>query len=369
MKTESLTDLKRILIQDANIYNSSICVQFELTSRCNLDCKMCYVHNQDSNKLKDQELSAEQWKAIMDDAFNNGMMFATLTGGECLLRHDFKELYLHLWKKGVYITILSNGILIDDELVELLKQHQPEKVRISIYGSTEEGYRNVTGHTGRDRAMNGVKMLRDAGINVQVNVTGSSYIAPDYINTLCYIKEQGFNPLLSELALIPKRNDPESAEHYLKPDDVVSLAMERNRLFRKVYPPCTDLPKIGGDCKEPCSFGMTCNAGRSMAVVCWDGRMMPCASLPSWDGPSLKEMSFADAWKITVEQAKKIVQPAECEGCAYKKACPKCVVMRAEDLCSGHCNPDVCELTKRLVAAGVKKLDKPQDNDEDEFEH
>ena len=80
-------------------------------------------------------------------------------------------------------------------------------------------------------------------------------------------------------------------------------------------------------------------------------------------------MSFADAWKITVEQAKKIVQPAECEGCAYKKACPKCVVMRAEDLYSGHCNPDVCELTKRLVAAGVKKLDKPQDNDEDEFEH
>lgn len=367
--SDSYAEWKRILNADAINTNTPISCQFELTARCNLDCKMCYVHNQDSNKLKDQELSTEQWKAIMDQAFDNGMMFANLTGGECLVRSDFKELYLHLWNKGVFITVLTNGILLNDDIVDMMKIHKPEKVRISIYGSTEEGYRNVTGHTGRDRAMNGVKMLRDAGVNVQVNVTGSSYIASDYINTLCYIKEQGFNPLLSELSLIPKRDDPESDQHYLKPDDVVSLALRRSEIFGKAYPPCAHLPKIGGDCIEPCSYGMNCNAGRSAVVICWNGQMIACPAVSSWTGPSVVEVSFEDAWKFTVEKAKEVVQPAECEGCAYKKVCPRCIAVRAKDLYCGHCNPDVCELTKRLVAAGVKKLDKPTQDDEDEFEH
>ena len=63
-------------------YKTPVSVQFELTPRCNFDCKMCYVHNQDSNKLKSKELSTDQWKSIMDDAFSNGMMFETLTGGK-----------------------------------------------------------------------------------------------------------------------------------------------------------------------------------------------------------------------------------------------------------------------------------------------
>lgn len=67
---------------------------FELTPLCNLDCKMCYVHLNKDQMAGASLLSAAQWKDIMQQAIDNGMMYARLTGGECLTYPGFKELYL-----------------------------------------------------------------------------------------------------------------------------------------------------------------------------------------------------------------------------------------------------------------------------------
>ena len=64
----------------------------------------------------------------------------------------------------------------------------------------------------------------------------------------------------------------------------------------------------------------------------------------------------AEAWEKTKEAADFAVQGVECEGCAYKKACPVCPAQRLQDLQCGHCNPAVCKITRQLVADGVKKL-------------
>ena len=84
--------------------------------------------------------------------------------------------------------------------------------------------------------------------------------------------------------------------------------------------------------------------------------MYPCANIMVGDGASLLEMSFADAWVKTKAAADSVVRGMECVDCAYDKECPKCPTLRLKDLESGHCNPEVCEMTRRLVAAGVKKL-------------
>lgn len=356
------------ILNEAKKYKTPVAVQFELTSRCNLDCKMCYVHNADSNKMKSKELSAEQWKIIMEDAYNAGMMFATLTGGECLLRDDFKELYLFLLYKGVKVNVLSNGTLIDDTFVEFFSLYKPASIQITIYGSTEQAYRNVTGHYGLEKAISACEKLREKGIAVVVNVTCSSYMDEDYISTLNYIRQHGFFPKYSELLLFPKRDDSGNVSHFLSPDRIFELSLQRQKMVSAVSTFC-NLPKIGGSyCGEPVK-GTKCTAGNCLAFISWEGKMYPCTNLIGLGGISLLDMPYDEAWKRTVELASQIVQPTECEGCAYDKACPKCIVHRTADLYSGHCNPDVCELTKRLVAAGVKKLDTPQEADEDEFEH
>ena len=237
-----------------------VCGQFELTPRCNFDCKMCYIHNQDSNKLKDRELTTEQWKRIFDEAYDAGMMFVTLTGGECLLRDDFKELYLHLWNKRMRINVFTNGFLIDDTYVEFFKQHMPDRIQITLYGSSEENYLNVTCHRGFTRVTENIRKLIAAGIRVKVTVTPSKHSINDYVETVKYIKDNQFSLGLSQMTLAPKRDNPENGEHYLSCDEIIQLSVQSRQLFQRLEP--VDItPEPCGDCKQAAKTGSFCNAG------------------------------------------------------------------------------------------------------------
>ena len=233
-KNEKYDAWARKIKEDGKAKRIPVCGQFELTPSCNFDCKMCYIHNQDSNKWKDRELSTEQLKRIFDEAYDAGMMFVTLTGGECLLRSDFKELYLYLWKKPMKIKVYTNGFLIDDSYVEFFKKYKPDRIQITLYGSSEENYLNVTGHHGFTRVTENIKKLIAAGIRVKVTVTPSKYSVNDYIDTVKYIKGNRFPIGLSEMILAPKRDTPEEDAHYLTCDEIVCLSVQRKQLYGKV---------------------------------------------------------------------------------------------------------------------------------------
>lgn len=364
MRNQAYEQWKKKIILTGRQKRVPVLGQYELTPACNLDCKMCYVHNADSNRLRDRELSTEQWKRIFDEAYDCGLMFATLTGGECLLRKDFKELYLHLYNKRVMVTVLTNATLINEEYVAFFKEYKPDVIQISLYGSNEEGYRNVTGHEGYKKTTWAIRALMDAGIDVKVAVTPSSYMKDDYINTHRIVKEQGFCTTFAELRLIPKRGNSDESSHYLTSEEIIRLSKERAELFWKLEP-VDNVPEIGGPMTSKPVKGMTCNAGNCLAYVTWDGKMYPCGNALLGDA-SLLEMSYAEAWEATKAAADTVLQGAECEGCAYKKACPLCPVLRLKGLDSGHCNPEVCEVTRKLVADGVLKLDV---RDNEDIEH
>lgn len=67
---------------------------FELTPRCTLDCKMCYIHRRENDKsaLK-LEKNAAFWIDLAKKARDSGMLMLLLTGGEPLLRHSVPVYY------------------------------------------------------------------------------------------------------------------------------------------------------------------------------------------------------------------------------------------------------------------------------------
>lgn len=113
---------------------------FELTPLCNLDCKMCYVHLNKDQMRGQPLLPVEDWKSLMTQAIDAGMMYATLTGGECLTYPGFRELYLFLQDRGIEVSILSNGLLMDDDMADFLKRHPPAIIQITLYGASEQAY-------------------------------------------------------------------------------------------------------------------------------------------------------------------------------------------------------------------------------------
>ena len=114
----------------------------ELTYRCNLSCPYCYVGS-DRNKC---ELSTDEWKNVINQIPFYALV--TLVGGEPLLRKDFLEIFECVSKKVWYKThVVTNGLLIDDEVISSFIKNKLLLLSVSLdgYGETHDKNRGKEG--------------------------------------------------------------------------------------------------------------------------------------------------------------------------------------------------------------------------------
>ena len=153
---------------------------FELTARCNFNCKMCYVHlSEEEQRRRGKELSADEWLAAAEKARDAGMVFLLLTGGEPLVRQDFRYLLAELKKMGLMVSINSNGSLINDDWIEFFKSEPPIRFNITLYGAGNEAYERLCGRPVFDKVVNNIRALKEIGIGVKLNVSLTRYNAED----------------------------------------------------------------------------------------------------------------------------------------------------------------------------------------------
>jgi hypothetical protein len=101
----------------------------DLTSPLRLDCALTYRLRPDSDaeyaptKRVDRELTTDEWRTILDRAWQAGIPHITFTGGEATLRDDLPDLIAHAEKNGQVCGLLTDGLkLIDKEYLNLLLQ-------------------------------------------------------------------------------------------------------------------------------------------------------------------------------------------------------------------------------------------------------
>lgn len=344
--SSAMSDLRK----HARENGTPISASFELTSRCNLNCKMCYIHTCDNKQLFDDEFTTAQWKKIMDDAYDAGMMFALLTGGECLLRRDFKELYLHLYNKGVIVTINTNGVAFTEEIAQFLAAHRPDMIQISLYGSDNDRYAAVSGVPAFDNVTRAIHLIRKYSLHLQVAITASRYMKDDFEKMYSYLKSQNIDTLVSYNLIAPRdgSDDISSLSH----DEIVSMQLQKKALDGKTLKEVHAMAPVPGGQSEKEQFGLPCAAGLSAFVVTPKGEMIPCSSLPEIS-ISVLEHSFSECWEYINRTVKSIPSAVECIGCAYEGKCVKCPAQRHDGLWSGHCNSNICELTVKRYMAGL----------------
>ena len=117
-------------------------LDIELTERCNNDCIHCCINLPENDEsAKKKELSTDEWKKIIQEVADLGGMTIRFTGGEPLLREDFKELYLFTRKLGIRVMLFTNARLITPELAEFLAAYPPrEKIEVTVYGMQPKSY-------------------------------------------------------------------------------------------------------------------------------------------------------------------------------------------------------------------------------------
>lgn len=149
---------------------------FELTARCNFDCKMCYVHlTAEEQRRRGRELTADEWLAIAEEARSRGMLFLLLTGGEPLIRADFRYLLTELKKMGLLVSVNSNGSLIDRDWLEFFRHEPPFRFNITLYGGSDAAYERLCGRAMFGRVTENIRALRELGIGVKLNASMTPY--------------------------------------------------------------------------------------------------------------------------------------------------------------------------------------------------
>lgn len=154
-------------------------VFWETTAGCNLSCIHCRRIDVADQLVPEDLTTAESFEMIDQIAalrFAQGQAFANpilvLSGGEPLFRPDIFTIARYASDKGLRVALATNGTLINQTVAQRIVEAGVRRVAISFDGANAETHDQFRALPGSfDRAVAGVRLLREAGMSVQINTT------------------------------------------------------------------------------------------------------------------------------------------------------------------------------------------------------
>lgn len=140
--------------------DAPICLTWELTYGCNLDCIHCLSS---SGRRDPRELSTAECKAVIDELARLQVFYVNIGGGEPTIRPDFLEIVDHAVASGVGVKFSTNGSKIDAAMARRLAGTDYIDVQISVDGADAATNDAVRGAGSFDTAIRAMEHLRDAG--------------------------------------------------------------------------------------------------------------------------------------------------------------------------------------------------------------
>jgi pyrroloquinoline quinone biosynthesis protein E len=130
----------------AETYGIPLAVLLELTHRCPLQCPYC------SNPLEldraGNELTTAEWKKVLTELAEIGVLQVHFSGGEPTARKDLVELVAHANDVGLYTNLITSAVLVTRERLQELADAGLCHVQISFQGSEATVADRVGGHKG-----------------------------------------------------------------------------------------------------------------------------------------------------------------------------------------------------------------------------
>ena len=262
----------------------------ELTFRCNLKCGFCYRPG-NADTSGPAELDTAEIERIVREIADAGCLTLLLTGGEPLLRRDFNALYALIRQQGIFVTLFTNGTLVNEAVADRLCEYPPKKVEVSLYGATRATYERITGIPGSHAAcLRGIERLRSRNLPLVLKTTVSRGNVHELPEMAGFARQIGvdfkWDPMLD-----PRTDGgQEPCSHRLAPAQIVELDRrdpERMAGFRRL---CRRGP-------QTVDRGLVyiCGAGEGSFHIDPRGRMSPC-SMTRYASYDLRRGTFAEGF-------------------------------------------------------------------------
>lgn len=288
---------------------------FELTPRCNFNCKMCYVHLKEQDMPKyGKELSAGEWLRIAEDAKEAGTTWLCITGGEPTMHPEFKTIWKELAQMGFYITLQTNASTITEKLAGLLEEYPPRQAKVTLYGTNNEVYRAVCGvEEGFTRVNDGIHTLMSLGIPVELVSTVIRQNEDDAQN-------MAFYAYAHQLPWVSMNNVKDSIRYENVSMDPVRVHVDWQKYSRQKMEQLIHKQQYFDRNRKPCTW---CRDYRVGYWIRWNGTMCFCSFL---DKPDIlvRELPFQTAWERLLDYEESLDWPEKCKNCEAFELCEKC---------------------------------------------
>ncbi|MDD5558683.1 radical SAM protein [Candidatus Methylomirabilis sp.] len=309
-------------------FKAPLYVAWEITHLCNAKCLHCYSNSGPEADCA-QELSTSEALSVIDQLADAGLLVLAFSGGEPMLRKDWKVLVGHAVARGLNVTMGTNGSVINDLTASELQQLGVRSVTISLdshKSETHDYFRQCPGLY--KRAVNAVRSLVKRHMRVVVGFTPTRINWLDGPELVKLAEELGAHAVnLSEY--VPAGRG--ALNLALPPEDLRKTLLEWIEM-RERFRGRIDI--IWHDCR----VGMLvpdnekrhyvgCGAGRLVGRICPDGTMTPCVFLPTPIG-SFRQSTFREMWNrsdLLFRFRKRLGQfTGNCGTCEYLSTCGGC---------------------------------------------
>lgn len=295
---------------------------FFMTYRCTCRCQSCTMWQREGRK--EEELSLDEWKRIVDSISKRGLQDVELFGGDALLRLDVLiPLITYIHAKGIHTNITVNGTLLDKEAAVALVESGLDDFNISVdaIGSLHDRMRGVDGLF--EKAKQGVRYVVEARGSrkkpeIALNATISSANADQIDGLIDAAREWGMDTVnLEPYGAIPEDTvagsslDGKTPQPYFLPaekpmyfsrEQAVDLKMKladlkRKAMKRDIYVTSENIDILSVDELASGIFpNRRCYICRYLIFLDPYGNVLPCSFFDSYKLGNVRTEDFWTIW-------------------------------------------------------------------------
>jgi len=269
----------------------------EITHRCPLHCVYC--SNPMELAASGSELSTEEWISVLRQAGRLGMLHAHFTGGEPLARTDLTELIAAARGAGLYTNLITSGIGLNEQRLQLLVDAGLDHIQISFQDSREDAANWIAGARAHAHKIELSHAIRQHKIAFTVNLVVHRHNLDHLEEMIAFIEQleperveiahtQYYGwALANRAALMPTRAQLEKA--------VAIIGEAEKRLAGRIRIDSV-VPDYYAKYPKACMGGW----GRRLMLVNPSGKVLPCHAaevLPGLSFENVREKSLEWIWQ------------------------------------------------------------------------
>lgn len=305
-------------------------VMFELTYNCSEKCVHCYnigaTRNDDeiSRRGNREELSIEQYKSLVDQLYEQGLVKVCLSGGDPFSKNIIWDLIDYIYQKGIAIDIFTNGQRIIND-VKRLSEYYPRTVGVSIYSGIPEVHDYITRVNGSwQRSMEVVKQLSYYSIPMTLKCCVMRPNVKSYYMVADIANEYGATPQF-EVSLTDSIEGDRCVSKYLRmTPEQLEIVLRDNNIPLYVG---KEAPNYGGQKKN--MSVRACGAAVNSLCITPEGNVIPCCAFHTLFG-NVKDHSIEEILESNELAYWRRLTINHYEECGKHEYCDYC------NLCSGN---------------------------------